>query len=222
MPRRDAYQALNREWLSKHYPRMTSLEISRSTGIPESTVRRRLQKHGLYCRDFSKGGPKGPLPEATLRQAYVNEGRSLKEIGRLVGRSGHSVKFWLCRYGIKLRTRSEAVMMPRRLGAQREKVSGENNYHWAGGRHLDTRGYIVLIRANHPSADSQNRVYEHRFIAEQILGRQLRSDEDVHHINGIKTDNRKENLRILDKSEHHRIHSLAMWEKRRRGNAHAS
>ena len=42
----------------------------------------------------------------------------------------------------------------------------------------------------------------HRWIVEQRLGRQLRKDEDVHHINGIKDDNRLDNLEIIGRAEH--------------------
>jgi len=44
--------------------------------------------------------------------------------------------------------------------------------------------------------------YQHRFIMEQHLGRKLNINEDVHHINNIKTDNRIENLQLLTHSEH--------------------
>jgi hypothetical protein len=44
--------------------------------------------------------------------------------------------------------------------------------------------------------------YQHRVVAEQILGRPLESFEHVHHLNQVKTDNRPENLTVVDGRAH--------------------
>lgn len=56
------------------------------------------------------------------------------------------------------------------------------------------------------------RVLQHQYIMEQFLGRKLTKDERVHHINGIRTDNRIENLELMsNQSEHlkkYHLHSI--------------
>lgn len=61
--------------------------------------------------------------------------------------------------------------------------------------------------------------YQHRHVMEQVLGRKLEKNEHVHHKNHDKTDNRIENLEILDPSTHHRNHMLEIWADRKASRA---
>ncbi len=47
---------------------------------------------------------------------------------------------------------------------------------------------------------------KHRKIMEKFLGKRLAKDEVVHHKNGIRNDNRIENLMVLTQSEHAKLH----------------
>lgn len=58
------------------------------------------------------------------------------------------------------------------------------------------RGYVVLRYPNQNGARQED-IYEHRAVMEKRIGRKLTPDETVHHINGIKTDNRDENLELF-------------------------
>ena len=78
---------------------------------------------------------------------------------------------------------------------------------WLGGRRKDERGYILIYSPNHPRATRHNYVYEHRLVMEQNIGRYLKRNEIVHHLNGVRDDNRIENLIIttLKKHQHNTI-----------------
>lgn len=58
----------------------------------------------------------------------------------------------------------------------------------------------------HREANTRGYVYEHRIIAEEIIGRQLEKNEIVHHKNGVRWDNRKENLEVMDMIAHAKLH----------------
>ena len=92
--------------------------------------------------------------------------------------------------------------IPWNKGKKFPEFSGVNSVHWKGGRYLHTDGYIYIYSPNHPNKNKDRYVFEHRLVIEQNIGRVLRKDEQVHHINGNKQDNRIENLKVVTNSEH--------------------
>lgn len=66
---------------------------------------------------------------------------------------------------------------------------------------LSDKGYRLLWRPNHPSAQKSGYVLEHRLVMEQQIGRRLEPWETPHHKNGIRTDNRPENLELWVKPQ---------------------
>jgi hypothetical protein len=83
----------------------------------------------------------------------------------------------------------------------RERYGAENHFFRGGGRKVEADGRVrVYVRGRWYS--------EHRVVLAQVLGRPLRPDEDVRWKNGVKGDNRPENLEVLPHGEHSRqVHS---------------
>lgn len=94
----------------------------------------------------------------------------------------------------------------------KEHLPMEKNGRWNGGlKHYDN-GYVGFKVPEGCKfscmKDSQGYVPIHRLTMAAHLGRPLKLKEVVHHINGIRSDNRKENLRLLEgHSEHIKIHN---------------
>lgn len=79
---------------------------------------------------------------------------------------------------------------------------GKAHANWKGGK-IKREGYILIYNSTHPSCNSKRYVFEHRLVMEKKLGRYLQKGEKVHHLNGIKDDNRPENLQLVVKTPHY-------------------
>jgi len=84
---------------------------------------------------------------------------------------------------------------------------GEKCHFWNGGKTKHGNGYIYIFNPKHPFAVNGIYVFEHRLVMEKHIGRYLKPEEVVHHINEIKSDNRIENLMLFSSnSEHMKFH----------------
>lgn len=89
--------------------------------------------------------------------------------------------------------------------APRRSHSGDLVWRWQDPRN----GYVQLTLPG----DRSKRILEHRYVMEQMLGRPLLPDENVHHKNGVRDDNRPENLELWVKPQPagQRVEDLVSW-----------
>lgn len=86
--------------------------------------------------------------------------------------------------------------------------SGSNNHHWKGGIKIHEGGYILIKKHNHPFCDSCSYIKRSRLVMEEKIGRFLKPEEVVHHINEIKDDDSPDNLQLFPNTGRHTFHHL--------------
>lgn len=92
------------------------------------------------------------------------------------------------------------------LGKKRPNISGKNHWRWKGGK-IYMAGYVYILKPNHPRADKRGYIKRAYLVVEKTIKRYINFKEIVHHINGIKNDDRPENLQLFpNRSEHTKHH----------------
>lgn len=142
-----------------------------------------------------------------IKLFYVDR-LSYQEIANLLGCSTHGL--------INIRQRNKLPvrgwahghpMQGKTHPAWNRGIKGKDNPLWRGGRTKSSQGYVLIYMPQHPSLKSGERyIFEHRLIMENFLNRFLTRDEQVHHVNGDKSDNRIENLEVLTRPQHASLH----------------
>lgn len=134
-----------------------------------------------------------------LKEIYPNH--TNKKVADILNRSYSSV----CTKGSKLNLN--------KTKKHKQKIyskcnSGKNSGNFKNYRIINSEGYVMLKKDNYPGSQKSGYIPEHKYKMEQKIGRILKENELVHHINGDKTDNRLENLQLLTRSEHITEHHL--------------
>lgn len=82
----------------------------------------------------------------------------------------------------------------------RKSSKGENHHNWKGGIHKTPQGYNKVIYYD-PDNGKRISIFQHRKVMSDFIGRDLTDDENVHHINGVRDDNRIENLELWNTTQ---------------------
>ena len=82
----------------------------------------------------------------------------------------------------------------------------ENGANWKGGKRRTSKGYVQVLQPENHRADTNGYVMEHIYVWEQKTGLPVPDNCVIHHLNGVKDDNRIENLCMMERGAHTIMH----------------
>lgn len=175
-----------------------------------------FKKTSQYCSNACKGKSKSkPLFEGEVEQALelYQSGLTWAQVEKTMNITPYRRREILAIIKSQMTFKSRADHKPNQ--------TGENNDNWKGGR-IKLSGYVGVKTPGHPRGRGANNGYvlEHILVMEAYLGRYITfskthhpDNEVVHHINGIRDDNRLENLVLMLAREHSYLHGNQKWAR---------
>ena len=187
-------------------------DVANVLGCNRSTVFKAMKRYGLPSKS---SGPiaKQPAPELDDRTwlARELETKTMRQIAQELGTTSGRVSDRAYRYGIQSPSadKSRAVRAALKKRYPHGRV-GKEASKWKGGRRINN-GYIFVYAPDHPSA-SNKAVAEHRLVMEKGIGRYLKPNEVVHHLDGNRQNNDLSNLVLKTRAQHVSDHFKASHE----------
>lgn len=176
------------------YKHLNINEIAQLKGCCHASVGYALDRLAIRPRP-----KKHLLNEERIRQLYIKEELSASGIADRLGEKLSSVTALLNRLSIS-RSRTDARNLSIEKGRD-TKRTGTDNPFWKGGR-TNKRGYNLVQQKDHPRAYGDGYILEHILVWEEYHQSPVPKGYEIHHLNGIKTDNRPQNLLALPSKKH--------------------
>lgn len=155
-----------------------------------------------FCSLGCRARAQSPIADPETVARRYEAGETAEEIAASLGVSLKPV--WTALRRLDVQTRKAAKRNQR----------GQRNHSWRGGMTRTGCGYVLVLNPDHPRANKRGYVAEHILVAETFYG-PIPKTHEVHHKNEVKHDNRPENLQVLPRGEHRRLHNLLREERKR-------
>ncbi len=178
-------------------------QISREIEVPINTIRHFMERTNILQRNASEAhciaikygvirGVQLTLSKKQLYNLYWEQKYTLGDIAKTVGCSTDRVKREMEKRGIPRRTVSEAQNLAYETGRRIKRGRFQSNRD----------GYIHILNPKHHRATKAGWVLEHILVWEKTNEQLIPRGWVVHHLNGIKGDNKPENLLGMPRRDH--------------------
>lgn len=160
-------------------------KIAKEYGCNYQAVKSAVVRQGIELRPSPTAQK---LTKEQIEKAaalYQDSDLSVSEVARRYGVSAATMNGSFARRGLNIRTSA---------------ATKDKHGLWRGGRSIDKHSGYARVRVQRDDwlypYSSRGSMQEHRYVMAKRLGRPLEPHETVHHINGVKDDNRPENLEL--------------------------
>lgn len=147
-----------------------------------------------------------------IKELYINGKESSLTIAKNFGLAPRTVLYHLGKAKCT-RSQSEAAILAYEQHRLRKQIGSQSPW-WKGGKYIRKDGYVAVWRPEHPRQNAGGYALEHILVWEQSHGKSLPEGFIVHHLNGNKSDNRKENLVAIKKKDHDTMSLIRILQQR--------
>ncbi len=189
--------------------RLSIKAIAHKLGLSITPVYRSMERHNVRRRTDAEISQieRGNLniSKEQLVDLYINQKLPIIFIAAQFNINEKTIRKLLDDYDIPVRSRSEI----QRISAPK-RIWGKDGHgrNWRGGTIKNIQGYILESTPNHPRTNCNGYVYQHILVWERTYNKSLPEGWVVHHINGIRDDNRPQNLTAMANRTHRNLEKV--------------
>jgi len=200
-----------------HLKNLTLQQVADELGVCKDTVRRNMRRNNIPPKAsevYRKGQDTRIIRMFPLaKKLYFEDMLSMLEVCKRLGISFYTLQRLFRDNGVQFRSSGESARLAYSQHPNMGFQKGTEHPRFNGYRATKkTGGYILEYKPDHPRAGKNGYVGQHILVWEMANKKPLPQGWVVHHLNGIKNDNKPENLAGLSV----RAHSLVLAEKSKR------